>query len=184
MFLFKGIKIVTVSLPIKDIYTIEKIKDLYIKKNSPRDLLLFELGINTGMNLKTLLKLRVKDVKNKYYLTDGTKTFPLNDSIRELIAEVIKNRNTEEYLFQCKAGNPLDRRTVFYLFKEICRELALPEEISVASWRKTFAYHHYKKYKDLSYLQWLFNQTTIGVTLKFIDVQENINLRYREGVVL
>ena len=109
MFLFKGIKIVTVSLPIKDIYTIEKIKDLYIKKNSP----------------------------------------PLNDSIRELIAEVIKNRNTEEYLFQCKAGNPLDRRTVFYLFKEICRELALPEEISVASWRKTFAYHHYKKYKDL-----------------------------------
>ena len=174
----------TVSSPIKEVSTIENIKDLYKKKNMPRDLLLFELGINTGMHLKTLLKLKVKDVKDKYYLTDGIKTFPLNENIRELIADYIVERHSNEYLFQSKPGVPLDRGTVFYLFKEICRELALPEDITVASWRKTFAYHHYQRYKDLSYLQWLFNQTTIGVTLKFIDVQENINLRYREGVVL
>ena len=174
----------TVSSPIKDIYTIEKIKDLLKKKNMIRELLLFELGINTGMHLKDLLHLKVKDVQNKYYLTDGTKTFPLNDDIRGLILEVTQSRAPAEYLFQNKTGNMLDRSAVFTCFKEICRELALPDNISVASWRKTFAYHHYQKYKDLSYLQWLFNQTTVEVTLNFIDVQENMNLRYREGVAL
>ena len=71
-----------------------------------------------------------------------------------------------------------------YSFKEICKELALPDSISVASWRKTFAYHHYQKYRDLSYLQWLFNQTRVTVTLQFIEEKENMNLRYREGVIL
>ena len=149
-----------------------------------RDLLLFELGINTGMLLNDLLKLKVKDVQNKYYLTNNTKTFPLNDNIRAFIGQLILNKKSSEYLFQTRFGNKVDRSTVFNSFKDICRELALPDSISVASWRKTFAYHHYMKYKDLSYLQWLFNQTNIKMTLKFIDVDENMNLRYREGIAL
>lgn len=174
----------TLSSPIKNICTIEQIKELYKKKNMLRDLLMFELGINTGMTLKNLLKLKVKDVKNKYYLTDGTKTFPLNENIRELISEITNNKKASEYLFKSKFGRCMDRGTVFYSFKEICKELALPDSISVASWRKTFAYHHYKKYRDLSYLQWLFNQTRVTVTLQFIEEKENMNLRYREGVIL
>lgn len=174
----------TISSPIKDINTIDKIKELYKKKSMVRDLLLFELGINTGMLLNDLLKLKVKDVQNKYYLTNNTKTFPLNDNIRALIGQLILNKKSSEYLFQTRFGNKVDRSTVFNSFKDICRELALPDSISVASWRKTFAYHHYMKYKDLSYLQWLFNQTNIKMTLKFIDVDENMNLRYREGVAL
>ena len=43
---------------------------------------------------------------------------------------------------------------------------------------------NYMKYKDLSYLQWLFNQSKVTETLKFIGVKENMNLRYREGVCL
>ena len=174
----------TISSPIKDINTIDKIKELYKKKSMVRDLLLFELGINTGMLLNDLLKLKVKDVQNKYYLTNNTKTFPLNDNIRALIGQLILNKKSSEYLFQTRFGNKVDRSTVFNSFKDICRELALPDSISVASWRKTFAYHHYMKYKDLSYLQWLFNQTNIKMTLKFIDIDENMNIRYREGIAL
>lgn len=173
-----------VSSPIKDIYTIEKIKELYKIKNMPRDLLLFELGINTGINLKNILLLRVKDVKNKNYLVESDKTYPLNENLKNLISEIIKDKKRSEYIFQTKFGNKLDRSTVFNSFKDICRELALPEDISVASWRKTFGYHHYQKYKDLSYLQWLFNQSKVTETLKFIDVDENMNLRYSEGVCL
>ena len=172
------------SSPIKDIQIIESIKELYKKKNMPRELLLFELGINTGIHLTNLLKLRVKDVKDKYYLSDNTKTFPLNENIRRLIKENISGKKQNEYLFQGKSGKALDRTAVFYSFKSVCQELALPENITVASWRKTFAYHHYLKYKDLSYLQWLFNQTTVKLTLQFIEEKENMNLRYREGVAL
>ena len=62
--------------------------------------------------------------------------------------------------------------------------MRLSENYSVASWRKTFAYHYYQKYKDLSYLQWLFNQGSVDRTLNFIGENENMNLRFKEGVKL
>ncbi len=175
----------TVSSPIKDIQTINIIKDLYKKKNMIRDLLLFELAINTGANLNDLLNLNVKDVINKHYLViDGKKSFPLSETIKELISEVVSNRSLTEPLFKTIKNNRLDRTFVFYSFRDICNELGLEKDITVASWRKTFAYHHYEKYKDLSYLQWLFNQTTVDLTMKFIGIRENMNLRYRQGVCL
>lgn len=170
--------------PIKDIYTIEKIKDLYKKKNRQRDLLLFELGINTGLRLNELLNLKVNDVINKHYLVNKKQTFFLNEELRSLISSSTINQKGSEYLFQSRTKKQIDRSTVFCSFKEICSELALPQDISVASWRKTFAYHHYQRYKDLSYLQWLFNQATVEQTLRFIGINENMNLRFREGVCL
>ena len=73
---------------------------------------------------------------------------------------------------------------MFNVFKSICTKLGVQDRYSVASWRKTFAYHYYIKYKDLSYLQWLFNQSTVKQTLNYIGVDENMNLRFREGVSL
>ena len=87
-------------------------------------------------------------------------------------------------LFQGKVGQCLDRTSAFYIFKVICTELGVQDKYSVLSWRKTFAYHYYMKYKDLSYIQWLFNQGTVERTLSFVDVEENMNLRFREGVGL
>ncbi len=175
----------SINLPIKDSEILEKIKSLYRKKNNIRDLLLFELGINTGLGLNDMLNLRVKDVKNKEYIVlDRIKTFPLNKNIRNLIAELIADKKVSDYLFSSKGNKPINRSTVFNSFRDICAELALQDIYSVASWRKTFAYHYYQKYKDLSYLQWVFNQSTVEQTLKFIDVRENMNLRYREGVCI
>ena len=109
---------------------------------------------------------------------------PLSEELQASISEYINGRRLEEPLFKNKSGERLDRTSVFYIFKMICTELGLQDKYSVVSWRKTFAYHYYKKYKDLSYLQWLFNQTKVEDTLKFIGVEENMNLRFREGVGL
>ena len=150
-----------------------------------QNLLLFTLAINTGLNLKDLLNLKVKNVKNKQYLNpDKNKSIPLNEEVIELIDKVIENKKLQEPLFQNSSGNKINRTAVFYSFKEICQELGLSKKYSVASWRKTFAYHYYHKYKDLSYLQWLFNQTNIKSALKYIDEDENMNLRFRQGVNL
>lgn len=59
------------SLPIKEMDTVSKMKNLFLSKGQIRDYLLFILSINTGNNLKDLLGLRVKDVKNKQYLKLG-----------------------------------------------------------------------------------------------------------------
>lgn len=178
-------KVVVANLPIKSIEEIELIKDLYKKKNQLRDLLMFTLAINTGLGLLELLNLKVKDVKGKYYLSfDKHKSVPLNDEIMQLVEEFTENKKSSEFLFQNSKGKPLDRTWVFHSFKIHLEELGLKEKYSVASWRKTFAYHYYEKYKDISYLMWLFNQHTVSVAFKFIGIEENMNLRFREGVCL
>lgn len=173
------------SLPIKDIEMIQKMKDLFLSKGEIRGYLLFVLSINTGIYLKDLLKIRVRDVKNKQYLTIGkNKVVPLSAKIQEVIKKVTSGYKMDTPLFQGREGQCLDRTTAFYIFKTICTELGVQDKYSVLSWRKTFAYHYYQKYKDLSYLQWLFNQGTVEKTLSFIDVEENMNLRFKEGVML
>ena len=172
-------------LPIKNIEEINLIKTWYRKNGQFQSLLMFILAINTGAELTDLLNLRVKDVKNKFYLSLRKQhSVPLNNEILELIPIVIEGRTGTDYLFVNTRGNKSDRGSIFYSFKSVCSELGLSENYSVSSWRKTFAYHYYEKYKDLSYLMWLFNQTTVELALKFIDVKENINLRFRNGVCL
>lgn len=175
----------TTSLPIKDIKEIKAIEKLFTKKKQTSQLLMFLLSINTGIGFTELLNLKVKDVKDKTCLLLGKqKSIPLSSKIIKLINQEIKNKKSSDYLFKNSKGNKCDRGLVFYTFKDNCEELGLSENYSPASWRKTFAYHHYLKYKDLSYIGWLFNHNSINQTLKYIDVIENINLRYRKGVVL
>ena len=181
----KDKKVVVASLPIKSIDEIELIKGLYRTKNQLQDLLMFTLSINTGLGLIELLNLKVKDVKGKHYLSIGKqRSMPLNNEIMQLIEGFIENKKSSELLFQNSRGNKLGRTAVFYAFKDICTELGLSDKYSPLSWRKTFAYHYYPKYKDISYLMWLFNQLAVNIALKFIDVEENMNLRFRKGVCL
>lgn len=175
----------TVGIPIKDKETIQAIKDLYLKKGQSHNLLLFNLAINTGANLSTLLNLDVKDVKSKFYLKlSKNKSVPLNQESISLIEKVINGRKPDEPLFLSRQNKRLDRTSALYIFKEICKELGLPQNINISSWRKTFAYHYYQKYKDLSFLMWFFEQSSVNLALKFIDVEENMNLRYKTGIEL
>lgn len=173
------------SLPIKDKEIIHKMKDLFLSKEEFRGYLLFVLSINTGIYLKDILELKVRDVKNKQYLTIGkNKVVPLSDEIQKIIKKAIEGCKLDTPLFRGKVGQQLDRTSAFYIFKTICVELGVDDKYSVLSWRKTFAYHYYQKYKDISYLMWLFNQHSIEQALNFIGEEENMNLRFREGVAL
>ena len=181
---FKEIIIVGISIPIKCTEEIKRIKDLYRKKKQIPQLLMFLLSINTGIDLVKLLNLKIRDVKNKQYIRiDANKVMPLNQEVLDLISQVTKGRESDDYLFLNAKGEKFHRASAFQSFREICEELCF-NGYSTISWRKTFAYHYYKKYKDLSYLMWLFNQHSASIALKFIDEEENMNLRYKEGVCL
>ena len=146
---------------------------------------MFTLAINTGLGVFELLNLKVKDVKNRHYLSySKQKSVPLNNEIIQLVERFTENKKPSELLFQNCKGNKVGRTVLFYDFKGLCTELGLNEKYSVASWRKTFACHYYKKYKDISYLMWLFKQHPVNIAFKFIDVDENMNLRFKEGVCL
>ena len=49
--------------PIRGKCEIDRVKKILARKNK-RDLLLFSLGINSGLRISDILKLKVKDVQN------------------------------------------------------------------------------------------------------------------------
>ena len=50
--------------------------------------------------------------------------------------------------------------------------------------RKTFGYHHYKKFKDIAMLQKIFNHCSPEVTLRYIGIeQEQIEESYTQFVL-
>ena len=53
--------------PIRDKNKIEEIKS-YLKESGTRDLLLFTMGINTGLRISDLLKLKINDVNGKSHV--------------------------------------------------------------------------------------------------------------------
>ena len=171
------------DFPIKEVATIQLIKRYYEEQKDFRNLLFFLLAINTGLKINEILNLNVEDVKNKKYITvkqcdaGVKKKIPLNKEIQELIKFVIKDLDLKSPLFVSIRGKRMERTAVYTQFKNVCRSLDL-SNISIASLRKTFGYHYYQKYKDLSFLQWLFNQSTVIATMKYIGVHENLSSRF------
>ncbi|UNK16372.1 hypothetical protein MNQ98_17820 [Paenibacillus sp. N3/727] len=58
--------------PIQDHETIEAIKN-YLMQQSYRNYLLFVFGINTGLRIQDMLKLKVKDVSGEYLVMNEMK---------------------------------------------------------------------------------------------------------------
>lgn len=95
--------------PIRSKQKIEEIKAV-LKENGTRDLLLFSMGINTGLRISDLLKLKVVDVKGKTHVeikeqkTGKIKRFPILGGLQSLIDEYIRNKDCSEYLFKSRNG--------------------------------------------------------------------------------
>ena len=89
--------------PIKNVDDIRKIKE-YLSRNK-RNLLLFSLGINSGLRISDILALNVSDVKNKEFIeinekkTSKYKRFSLNKNLQLEIADYVKDKDDKEPLF-------------------------------------------------------------------------------------
>jgi len=166
--------------PIRDKQKIEEMK-MELLKNNYRNYLLFVLGINTGLRIGDMLNLRVEDVRNQTHIilreqkTDKSKKFFINSVLRNALDDYIANMADHEYLFQSRNGTnqPLSRSQAYRILSEAGREVGL-DSIGCHSTRRTFGYHHYKKYKDVALLQQLFNHSAPSVTLEYIGVNQDI----------
>ena len=78
----------------KDILKIQEI----LEKESYRNLLLFCVGINSGLRISDILKLNVGDVKNKDYIsiiekkTKKYKKFPINIKLKNMFQKYTQDK--------------------------------------------------------------------------------------------
>jgi integrase len=167
--------------PIRDIDQIKKIKDYLLAKNY-RDYLFFIIGINTGLRISDLLKLKVSDVKDKYHIiikeqkTGKEKKFTLNEQIRFEIERYTGNKKEEEYLFCSKRNrlSPIDRIVAYRTLNEAAEATGLNTKMGTHTLRKTFGFHLYQQKKDVALLQYLFNHSSPSVTLRYIGINQNV----------
>jgi len=166
--------------PIRDKQKIEEVK-MELLKDNYRNYLLFVLGINTGLRIGDMLKLKVEDVRNQTHIilkeqkTGKSKKFFINSVLRNALDKYIMNMADHEHLFQSRNGTnqPLSRSQAYRIINEAGTNVGL-KSIGCHSTRKTFGYHHYKQHKDVALLQQLFNHSAPSVTLDYIGVNQDV----------
>ena len=168
--------------PIRDKNKIEEIKS-FLKQNGSRDLLLFTMGINTGLRISDLLKLKVIDVRNKSHVeikeqkTGKIKRFPLLGNLQSMIEEYTKGKLDNECLFRSREGanKPITRVMAYKIINNACRKAGITDNVGTHTLRKTFGYHHYQQFHDVAILQYLLNHSSPSITLRYIGItQDNV----------
>ena len=166
--------------PIRTRSKIERVKQV-LKLKKERDFLLFVMGINCGLRISDLLKLKISDVKNKTHIeiteqkTGKNKRFPITPVIKSVLSNYIKNKKPEQWLSASQKGpKAITRIQAYRIIKNASKIAGLDEHIGTHSLRKTFGYHFYQQTKDVALLQNILNHSSPNVTLRYIGINQDI----------
>jgi integrase len=174
--------------PIRDRKKIELMKKI-LRGGGVRDYALFVLGINSGLRISDILKLKVGDVAE----ADGTvrermslrekktgkaKDFPLSKNVREALCEHLNgfgdgDHHPDDPLFPSRKGfGPITKGQAWRVLAAAARAAGV-EHIGTHTMRKTFGYHSFKMGHDLSQIQSLLNHSSQKETLRYIGITKD-----------
>lgn len=164
--------------PIRDVTVLENMCD-YLEKTNERNLVLFQMGIYTGLRVSDILKLRVKDVKKKQITINETKTgkkkvIMINPILKRTLNHYCADKKENEFLIKSRNGynNPLTRERAYQIIKELGEMFGI-DDLGTHSMRKTFGYHYYQQTKDIAFLQKIFNHSSPAITLHYIGIEQD-----------
>ena len=135
--------------PIREKNKINEMKT-ELKKQGIRNYILFTMGINTGLRISDLIKLKVLDVMNEDRTTKDhinitetkthkTKRFKINDTLSRELKEYTKNMKMTDNLFSSRNGinKPITRVQAYRILNNTGKRIGI-EEIGTHTLRKTF----------------------------------------------
>ena len=175
--IIKELRMSTVE-PIRNLNDLKRLEDVLARQNM-RNLLFFTIGTNCGLRISDILALNVEDVKDKNYIqiveqkTGKSKKFPINSKLKPMFEEYTKGLNLKDPLFKSTFNNRLDRFAAYHILKDACQKVGIEEKVGTHTLRKTFGYHHYRKYKDVALLQKIFNHSSPQITLRYIGIEQD-----------
>ncbi|MBU3145738.1 tyrosine-type recombinase/integrase [Clostridium sp. CF012] len=166
--------------PLRDQDLLFDIED-YLKTKNYRDYVLFETGIFLGRRISDMLKFKVRDVKNKDYVyfreskTNKEAKIVINDELKKIYKDYIKDMKDYEFLFQSREGKnkPITRQRVWQILNEAADFFEYKENIGCHTLRKTFGYWLYKQSKDVMGIKELLNQSDIAITKRYIGINQD-----------
>ncbi len=165
--------------PIRDSELIQGIRD-YLYDKSERNYILFELGIQTGLRISDILRLRVRDVESHTHIlirekkTSKERRIIMNKKLRKALNNYIQGKAPEEYIIKSRVGKnqPIGRSMAYKVLRDAANQFNL-REIGTHTMRKTWGYMAYKRTKDISTIQKVFNHRSPEDTLRYIGITQD-----------
>ena len=163
--------------PIRNKQQLEDMKWSLKKWCGERDYILFLIGINTGLRVGDLLKLKVSDVrrKKKVVIQEGKTKKPRTINFTNIYEEIQSylRQIDSEWLFPSRKGNgPITPTQAYRQLNKAARMVDMESGIGTHTMRKTFGYWFYKQTKDVAKLQNLLNHSHPDITLRYIGITE------------
>ena len=190
------------SEPIKDLADIARVHDYLVESGRYRDNMLFICGINFGLRISDLLRLRFCNlIDNSGRFRDSfpilekktrntrkhrvNRVVTINAAVREAVLLYLEHADhpaLDDYLFRCEGNRgggknkPLAIFSVNRILKDIAEQCGLENKMSTHSLRKTFAYHQMAMSandpRKLMLLQKMFGHSTVMQTLQYIGITD------------
>lgn len=165
--------------PIRDINKVWDIAD-YLQSKSERDYIMFMFGIYVGLRISDILKLQVRDIKEKDYVamreikTGKERRIPINEELRPILNRYIRNKEPYEYLFpNQRDGKPITRQAAYEILADAGKKFGL-DSLGTHTLRKTFGYHLYQQTHDVVTIQQILNHSSPQVTLRYIGITQDM----------
>ncbi|WP_227002691.1 site-specific integrase [Salicibibacter kimchii] len=149
-----------------------------------RNRLLFIVGINSGLRVSDLLKLKVGDLRGDYVQiregkTGKTKKFALNDAIKKAVKELVPaDASDDDFAFPSRKGGgkkALSRQQAYNILNEAVERAGLSDKIGAIgthSMRKAWAYAAYQNGTPMPLLMKALNHASQRETLRYIGVEQ------------
>lgn len=157
-----------------------------------RDLLLFVVGVNTALRVSDLLQLRIGDfidengeVVDRFWLREEKRNkrheVVINDSILEALEEYRTaypdvEKNLNNFLFfntrTLDYSQPIDRRQVWKIISDICRDVGLRGNYGTHTLRKTWGYHARMSGVDLALIMHKLNHSDLAYTKRYLGITD------------
>ncbi len=163
--------------PLRTPKEIKEFKDGLLDTCTERDWFMFVLGINTGLRISDLLKLKVGDVRGKATTQlieqkSGKVRKLFLGSIQNEIIQYCDSKEDNDYLFPSKkGGKPISTTQAYRVMDKVADWLGR-EDVGTHTMRKTFGYHYYKKTKDIATLMEIFNHSAPNITKRYIGIND------------
>lgn len=160
------------------------------KQFKKRNLFLFNFGINTGLRISDIIKLRVKDVKGKNDIivregkTSKARKIRLTE-IKPFIDDYIKDITHSEWLFPSRTGDkPISVTQAYRILAKAAEYDNERQDIGTHTLRKTYGYHYYKRTKNVAALMEIFNHDSQETTKRYIGITDDEIAESLEGFLL
>lgn len=170
--------------PLKTRQDIEDFKWALKKYCFNRDYIMFIIGINSGLRISDLLKLKTAEMKGKKSLkiqeskTGKPRTIHLDNIFDEIQSYIATNDS--EWMFPSRQSeNPISATQAYRQLQKAGKGAGI-DSIGTHTMRKTFGYWHYELHDNIAQLQSILNHSSSQITLRYIGLTEE---KERESII-